>query len=40
MHENAFIQMVAVDFFGKQEREPSISRTYITLYVLNYKKAR
>ena len=39
MYENAHIQTVAVDFSRGREQESSISKTFIRLNVLNYKKA-
>ena len=40
MYENAHIQTVAVDFSRRQEQEPYISRTFVRLNVLDYKKVR
>ena len=39
MYENAHVQMVAIDFSSRRQQEPSISRPYIGLNVLDYKKA-
>ena len=39
MYENAHIQMVAVDFPKRRKQEPSILRTFVSLNVLNYKRA-
>ena len=38
MHENAHIQTDAIDFFRRREQKPSISRTFVRLNVLDYKK--
>ena len=40
MYENAHIQTVTVDFSRRREQEPSISRTFVTLNVVDYKKVR
>ena len=40
MYGNAHLQRVAVDFSRMREKELSISRTFVRLNVLNYKKAR
>ena len=39
MYENARIQTVAKHFSRSREREPYISRTFVTLNVLYYKRA-
>ena len=40
MYEKAHIQTTAVDSSRRREQEPFISRMFITLNVLNCKKAR
>ena len=40
MYENAHIQMVAVDLSRRLEQEPFISRKFVRLNVLDYKRAR
>ena len=40
MYENAHIQTVAADFSRRREQEPFISRMFVRLNVLNYKKAK
>ena len=40
MHDSTHIQMVAKDFSGSREREPSLSGTFIRLNVLDYKQTR
>ena len=37
MHENAYIQAVAINFYKRREEELSISRTFVRLNVLDYK---
>ena len=38
MYENAHIQTVAVDISRRSEEEPIISRTFVRLKVLDYKR--
>ena len=38
MYENAHLQTVAVDFSKRREQELSISRTFVRLNVLDYKR--
>ena len=40
MYKNAHIQTVALDFSRRREQEPSISRTFVRLNVLDYKKGQ
>ena len=40
MYENVNIQTVAVDFSRRREKEPFISRTFVRLNALDYKKKR
>ena len=40
MYENEHIQTVEKDFSKRREHEVSISRTFVRLNVLDYKKAR
>ena len=40
MYKNADIQTVVVDFSRRREQELSISKTFVRLNVLNYKKLR
>ena len=39
MYENARIQTVTVDFSRSREQERSISRTFVILNMLDYKRA-
>ena len=39
-YENAHIQAVAKEFSRRRERESSALRTFVRLFVLNYKRAR
>ena len=38
--ENTLIQAVAIEFSRRREREPSASRTFVRLFVLDYKSVR
>ena len=39
MHDDTHIQTVAEDFSRSREREPSISRMFVRLNVLDYKRS-
>ena len=38
MDENAHLQTVVIDFSKRREYEPTISRTFVCLILLDYKE--